>query len=172
MLPWADPHGFHTQSHACSKCEVSRISFGKWWPFQHYLTSDYLPFSWDDYTKNPGQSRTFYTISRPFMGLWALDWPTLSPSMSQRYCCGVRLLTSLLYRGHWRISGLQVFVKQNKSMPAQYRALILSHRPLQKRDSILVDKTRFSGLFMWNFRGWIMVVLMNRNEYTLKQPCI
>lgn len=45
----------------------------------------------------------FYTISNPLICLCAFGWSMLSPSMSQRYCCMVRALASLSFRGHWKM---------------------------------------------------------------------
>ena len=49
------------------------------------------------------ENNPFYTISNPLICLWAFGWSILSPSMSQRYCCMVRALASLSFRGHWKM---------------------------------------------------------------------
>lgn len=40
--------------------------------------------------------RTFHRLVRPWLVY-------TRPSMRQRYCCGVKALTSLSYRGHWKL---------------------------------------------------------------------
>ena len=42
-----------------------------------------------------------YTILRPVTALCALGCSIFSPSISQRYCCGVSIFTSTSDLGHW-----------------------------------------------------------------------
>lgn len=63
-----------------------------------------------------------------------------SPSMSHRYCCGVRLRTSFSLLGHWYTPCSNLLYSRRKPSPSQYKPLSRSRRLPQNRNSVLVNE--------------------------------
>lgn len=74
-----------------------------------------------------------------FAALCAFGCSTFRPSMSQRYCCGVRSLASVSLRGHWKLPDSRRLYSSRNPSPSQYRTFILSRRRPQNRNSVLVN---------------------------------
>ena len=85
------------------------------------------------------ENSMFYTILSPVTALCAFGWSTFSPSMSQRYCCGVSSRASVSLRGHWNTPFSNRLYSSTNPFPSQYSALIRSRRLPQNRNSVLVN---------------------------------
>ena len=78
------------------------------------------------------------TVVNPVTGRWAFGCSICSPSMNQRYCCGVSTFTSDSERGHWYAPCSSRLYSRMKPSFSQYKPLIRSRRP-QNRNSVLVN---------------------------------
>lgn len=56
------------------------------------------------------------TVLNPVTGRWAFGCSICSPSMSQRYCCGVKAFTSDSERVHWYNPLSQPFVQHDNAI--------------------------------------------------------
>ena len=79
------------------------------------------------------------TAVNPVTGRWAFGCSICSPSMSQRYCCGVKVFTSDSERGHWYAPCSSRLYSRIKPSFSQYKPLIRSRRRPQNRNSVLVN---------------------------------
>ena len=67
-----------------------------------------------------------YIMLNPHAGLCAFGCSIFSPSMSQRYCCGVMAFASCAVLGHWYTPCSRRLYTRTNPSPSQYRPLILS----------------------------------------------
>ena len=79
------------------------------------------------------------TVVNPVTGRWAFGCSICSPSMSQRYCCGVSVFASDSERGHWYAPCSRRLYSRMKPSFSQYSPLIRSRRLPQNRNSVLVN---------------------------------
>lgn len=80
----------------------------------------------------------------PTTGRCAFGCSIFSPSISHRYCCGVRLRTSFSLRGHWYAPRSKRLYRRMKPSFSQYRPLIRSRRRPQNRNSVLVNGSNWN----------------------------
>ena len=75
------------------------------------------------------------TVVNPVTGRWAFGCSICSPSMSQRYCCGVSVFTSDSERGHWYAPCSSRLYSRMKPPFSQYKPLIRSRRRPQNKNN-------------------------------------
>ena len=82
-----------------------------------------------------------YTILRPVTALCALGCSIFSPSISQRYCCGVNRRTSFSFCGRWYAPAPAAYSLYSRMHPSRslQNSLMQSRRLPQNRNSVLVN---------------------------------